>query len=146
MQGRVLHSHATTSHIYLSADTNVDDVQSASNPSSIHPQVKQGNKIELNLVALLNFHHKKKKATFNIAQQVGRSYTKLGTYLLEDNDGAIMPALEDEYSRNAERINTAIFTRWLQGSGKKPVSWSTLIDGMRFASLNTLAEELLSEI
>ena len=38
-----------------------------------------------------------------------------------------MNANEDQYcSAGAPMINRQILTKWLEGSGKKPVSWATL--------------------
>lgn len=72
---------------------------------------------------LLCFSDKK----LNITEQVGVNYITFGTLLLEDNSGAIVKGFENEYLRNAGRINYAILQRWLHGSGLKPVTWSTLI-------------------
>lgn len=63
----------------------------------------------------------------NIAVLVGANYSKFGILLMEDNTGAIVGALEVEHAKNAERITMAILQRWLQGTGLKPVTWSTLV-------------------
>ena len=63
----------------------------------------------------------------NVVVQIGAKYSKFGIHLLDDKTGAIVEALEMEYSKNAERINMAILQRWLQGKGVKPVTWSTLV-------------------
>ena len=60
-------------------------------------------------------------------EQVGVHYLRFGIFLLKDSNGAIVEALEMEHRGNAEQINMAIFQRWLQGRGLKPVTWSTLI-------------------
>ena len=36
----------------------------------------------------------------------------------------------------------AMFTRWLDGNGRKPTTWRTLIVALKEANLSTLAEEL----
>ena len=51
----------------------------------------------------------------NIIEQIGANYYKFGAILLEDHNGAIVSAFENQYAKNAERINTAIFQRWFQG-------------------------------
>ena len=67
----------------------------------------------------------------NVAVEVGVRYSRFGIFLLNDANGAIVQALEMEHLRNAERINMAILQRWLQGTGVKPVTWSTLVDVLR---------------
>ena len=62
----------------------------------------------------------------NIAEQIGVNYLKFGIFLLQDSNGAITAALENEHLKNAERINVAILQKWLEGKGVKPVTWSTL--------------------
>ncbi|KAL5500038.1 hypothetical protein EMCRGX_G011531 [Ephydatia muelleri] len=51
----------------------------------------------------------------NIAEQIGANYFKFGIFLLEDSNGAIVTALENEHLKNAERINVAILQKWLEG-------------------------------
>ena len=63
----------------------------------------------------------------NFAQQIGVNYSKFGILLLNDTNGAIVNAVENEHLRNAEKINIAIFQKWLEGRGEKPVAWSTLV-------------------
>ena len=67
----------------------------------------------------------------NIAVQVGVKYVIFGVFLLEDTNGVIVKALEVEHMKNAERINMAILTEWLQGKGVKPVTWSTLVSVLK---------------
>eukprot|EP00731_Ephydatia_muelleri_P033973 Em0043g17a len=63
----------------------------------------------------------------NIIEQIGINYLHFGIFLLEDSNGAIVEALENEHLKNAERINLAILLKWLDGKGVKPVTWSTLV-------------------
>ena len=53
----------------------------------------------------------------NIAEQIGVNYLMFGMILLQDDNGAIVKALEEEHRGNAEKINTAIFQKWLDGKG-----------------------------
>ena len=89
---------------------------------------------------LLSFKGKEK--TFNLAIQVAAGYSNLGVFLLNDETGAIVQALENEHNKNAEKINTAIFREWLQGKGAQPVAWSTLIDVLRKIGLGALAGDI----
>ena len=67
----------------------------------------------------------------NIAEQIGVNYLKFGIFLLEDSNGVIVKALENEKLKNAEHINLAILQRWLEGKGVKPVTWSNLVTALR---------------
>lgn len=63
----------------------------------------------------------------NIAIEVGEKYLTFGTRLLKDTNGAIVKAMEIEHRGKAEQINMAILMQWLDGKGRKPVNWSTLV-------------------
>ena len=77
-----------------------------------------------------------------MAELVGTKYSKLGIFLLNDDTGAIVEALERQHLLNVEEINTAIFRKWLQGMGAQPSAWSTLIDVLRKIGLGTLADDI----
>ena len=49
-------------------------------------------------------------------------------------------AIVSQYQRDADAINQEILTRWLQGQGKKPVSWSTLTDVLKEVELSELSQ------
>ena len=66
-----------------------------------------------------------------VVTHVGAKYSIFGTYLLMDNTGTIVEALEKEHRGNADDINMAILRRWLQGKGLVPVTWSTLVDVLK---------------
>eukprot|EP00731_Ephydatia_muelleri_P014321 Em0008g41a len=83
------------------------------------------------LKELLSFSDKR----LNIVEQVGVHYLHFGISLLEDSKGVVVKAFEMEHRGNAEQINTAIFQRWLQGRGLKPVTWSTLITVLKSIGL-----------
>ena len=67
----------------------------------------------------------------NIAEQIGINYFMFGMILLQDDNGAILKALEEEHHWNAEKINRAIFQKWLDGKGIGPVTWSTLVTALQ---------------
>ena len=54
--------------------------------------------------------------------------------------GAVTSAIVREHYHKAEEINQAILTRWLQGQGKQPVTWSTLIDVLNDIGLSELTQ------
>ena len=86
-------------------------------------------------------------STVNIVQQIGTHYHVMGPLLLRDDTGAVTSAIISQHQRDAALINQEIMTRWLQGQGKLPVSWSTLIDvlkGVELTELSHLIQESLT--
>eukprot|EP00731_Ephydatia_muelleri_P005504 Em0002g1680a len=81
-------------------------------------------------------------ATINVIQRIGVNYSTFGIFLLNDDNGTLVDALKSQHLLNAENITTAILQRWLEGKGKTPVSWATLIGALRQATLNTLADQI----
>ena len=66
----------------------------------------------------------------------------LGTMLLKDDTGAATEAIEQEFSKKAFDINFQILKRWLQGGGKSPVTWMTLVRVLKQAQLKELARKI----
>ena len=87
-------------------------------------------------------HYTGKTKSFNVAALVGTSYAEMGVFLLKDETGAVVQALEHKHMRDAEKINMAIFSRWLQGKGAQPVAWSTLLEVLRKIGLCVLADDI----
>ena len=79
-------------------------------------------------------------STVNIVEQIGTNYPILGPLLLNDDNGAVASAITNQHHHNAVAINQEILTRWLQGQGKKPVSWSTLTDVLKEVGLSELSQ------
>ena len=69
-------------------------------------------------------------ATINVIQRIGVNYFKFGIFILKDSSMMLVRALESQHLLNAEDITKAILLRWLEGKGKTPVSWATLIGGL----------------
>ena len=82
----------------------------------------------------------------NLAKEIGTNYSQLGIFLLEDDNGEQVSAIEQECMRNAEKINMRIFQLWLNGSGRQPVTWTTLISVLRDVELVMLAENIEKNI
>ena len=79
-------------------------------------------------------------STVDVVQQIGTHYSKLGPLLLNDDTGAVTDAIVYQYQRDADVINQEILSRWFQGQGKKPVSWSTLTDVLKEVGLSELSQ------
>ena len=90
------------------------------------------------LPQLLNFTEEK----VNIPIEIGIKYVQFGALILQDKNGTRVNNMEYEYQRNVERINTKILQEWLDGKGKQPVSWATLIGVLRDIELSTLADAI----
>ena len=77
----------------------------------------------------------------NIPQDVGLKYHKLGAQLLLESFGYIR-SLERELDKNAERINCQIFQEWLDGKGRRPTSWGTLVRVLNDIDMGDLASKI----
>ena len=78
-------------------------------------------------------------STVNIVKRIGTHFLELGPMLLHDDDGMMTQAITDECRHNAAKINYEILKRWIQGEGKEPLQWSTLIDVLKKIELSELA-------
>ncbi|CAI8029369.1 hypothetical protein GBAR_LOCUS16689 [Geodia barretti] len=82
------------------------------------------------------------QGAIDITSKVGMKYMKLGTLLLEDNDGSIMPTIKSQCLLDADSITMEIMRRWLRGKGKQPVTWRTLTDSLKSIGLSPLASSI----
>ena len=78
----------------------------------------------------------------NIIQRTANHYAELAMHLLDDRNGDITAGLEEQFQRNPVKIVTAVYMNWISGTGRKPISWRTLIGVLRDIGLISLAEEL----
>ena len=78
----------------------------------------------------------------DLTKEVGTKYLQFGILLLEDQTGARISAMERELAKNAQDINYRVFQEWLQGNGRKPVSWVTLISVLKDIGLSQLAKSI----
>ena len=88
-----------------------------------------------------------KKPTFlqlydlNVLEEVGTHYRILGTFLLRDDTGCIVDAIELDSLRQTHTITMKILQRWLLGKGE-PVTWDTLVKILHRCKLDTLADKI----
>ena len=78
----------------------------------------------------------------NLADEIGVSYYGFGVLLLEDKDGNQMSAIEKEMRGNAPDIVYRTFRLWLQGKGRQPVTWDTLVAVLQDTGLIKLAKDI----
>ena len=69
-------------------------------------------------------------------------YKTFGILLLNDLTGAKIAAIAQRCLNGGEQINIEILQEWLQGKGKKPVSWQTLVDVLKDTGLSELAMDI----
>ncbi len=54
--------------------------------------------------------------------------------------GARIAAISARYGGNAEKINLEVFKSWINGEGREPISWNTLVTVLREIGLRPLAD------
>lgn len=64
----------------------------------------------------------------DITDRIGTSYAKFGSLLLNDDEGNIVETIYHNNNHQAVPTNMEILNKWLQGRGKHPVTWETLIN------------------
>ena len=78
----------------------------------------------------------------NVMERIGVNYPDFGMFLLQDSDGSKVSALELTWQRASLPICRDIMTAWLQGKGKTPVTYATLLHCLHEADLHNLAKDI----
>ena len=78
----------------------------------------------------------------HIIEHIGTDYMMVGTFLLNDHIGTKIDIIEHDNRGQVSGINRQIMRTWLQGAGKRPLTWSTLIDALKHAGLHYLASKV----
>ena len=89
-------------------------------------------------------HFPVKKEHIDIAVEIGPDYEKFGTLLLEDKKGNKVKNIKVSEHGDPVDITVEILKQWLQGKGRKPVTWQILVKGLRDTNLNALADDIES--
>ena len=66
----------------------------------------------------------------------------MGILLLDDTTGAVTEAIIEQYNYDATKIIFEIFEKWIQGKGKLPVEWDTLIEVLNDIGLSELVNKI----
>ena len=82
---------------------------------------------------------KTRSGNINVLKQIGAHYWELGILLLDDDTGADTQAIIEHHHEDATKINIHILQKWIQGRGKLPVEWSTLVEVLKDVGLSELA-------
>ena len=75
---------------------------------------------------------------------IGTRYNRFGILLLNDETGARISSLETKHGENVQEINLEVFRLWINGVGRKPISWNTVVTVLREIGLNALASKINS--
>ena len=81
--------------------------------------------------------------TINVIKRISTDYKQFGIVLLEDKEGDI---IEDSSQNKPTNITQEIVRKWLKGTGRKPVTWATLIDVLERCELTELAREICESL
>ena len=77
----------------------------------------------------------------NVVEGVGTHFLSLGTFLLNDDTGFLMDAIEHDCLGQTHRITRKILQQWLAGKGQPP-TWHILCTTLRDCNLNALADKI----
>ena len=83
-----------------------------------------------------------KHGTFDVMERIGVNYPDFGMFLLQDHDLTKVSALELTWQRASLPICRDIMKDWVQGKGKLPVTYATLLHCLRDADLHSLAKDI----
>ena len=84
--------------------------------------------------------------SINVLQEIGKDCIKFGTLLLVDERGDMVSSIVSQNKGNYEAINRDIVTKWLDGIGKQPDSWETLIEVLEDIKHRTLVQKIRDAI
>ena len=84
------------------------------------------------------------KKKIRVHEQIGTKYTDLAVFLLGDDTRVKVETFAMKHSQDPDRINLEILSNWLQGLGKQPVTWRTLVQVLRDLDLKSVANDIES--
>ena len=93
-----------------------------------------------NMMELVRFRGKEKR--INIPQDISTNYYQFGILLLEDDTGTRVRSIEHRCREDSEQINMDILQQWVNGEGKLPVTWGTLVEVLHDVELTSLARDI----
>ena len=82
------------------------------------------------------------ESSFNIVELIGDSYKEIGGELLQDSSGIKVENIRADNNYKIVGTNNDILREWLQGSGKRPVNWRTLIQVLEKYGKIILAQDI----
>jgi hypothetical protein len=82
----------------------------------------------------------------DVVRQIGVKYRNFGIFLLNDENGDIVDNIEADCRFQLIEIRKRILLKWLEGNGRYPVSWGTLVTVLRMIELNALAGDIADNL
>ena len=79
--------------------------------------------------------------SFDIAERIANSYNEVGGELLQDLHGNKVEIIHADKKKIVD-TNHEILRKWLQGNGKRPVNWRTLIQVLEKHGKIELAQDI----
>ena len=76
----------------------------------------------------------------DIVLEIQIDYEKFGIQLLNDSNGNIVAGIERMKRGDPGDITVEILRQWLQGKGRKPVTWQTLVECLEDTKLHVAAD------
>ena len=90
-------------------------------------------------------HFPVKNSLIDVAKKIATDYKLFGTQLLKDSDGSKVRIIEMKHGDPVD-ITVEILEQWLQGRGRMPVTWQTLVKCLRDTDLHVLANKIESSL
>ena len=75
----------------------------------------------------------------DVMVEIQNDYVKLGIQLLQDDTGNTIEGIERKKHGDPGDITVEIFRLWLQGKGRQPVTWQTLVECLEHTKLHVAA-------
>ena len=82
----------------------------------------------------------------DIVVEIQRHFRKFGIQLLQDDTGNTIEGIEKKKRGDPGDITFEILRLWLQGKGRQPVTWQTLVNCLQDANLHITADYIQSEL
>ena len=82
-----------------------------------------------------------RKRAINIPREVGHRYERFGRELLGGHMGRVWRIMY-VYREKPEHINLHTLLEWLEGEGRRPATWRTLVQTLENIGLDELAREI----
>ena len=92
------------------------------------------------MMELLEFKGRSK--VLKLPTEIGTATTKFGIHLLQDETGTRVSSILESNQYRTEKANQQLLMEWVQGRGKTPISWKTLVSVLDSAELHVLAQEI----
>ena len=118
--------------------------QSPAASASVPPLVPRVSSLDSPTLPQLTYLSTGPRDGIRIIRRIGANYHSLGILLLNDDDGAITTGIIAGNHHQPENITRDILLKWLQGQGRQPVTWATLMTVLHEIELSELAQDIAS--